>query len=98
MSDYPKVYRNGKLVPKWSIPLDNRSAPYVISDTMAPLKHMGTGKTIDSKSRFRAETKASGCVELGTEPIKPRQPVRLDKRERRDEIRRVVYDLRNNSR
>ncbi len=41
---------------------------YVISDTMPPTKHMGTGKTHDSKAAFRADTKAVGCVEVGNDP------------------------------
>ncbi len=74
----------------------NRSpAFYVISDTMEPLRHMGTGKVLDSKAKFRAETRASGCVELGNEPIKPRAPVKLDRGKRRDDIRKTIYDLRN---
>ena len=77
---------------------DSGSAPYVISDTMDPLKHHGTGAIIDSKSRFRADTKASGCVEIGTESIKSRQPIKLDRRQRRDDIRQTLFNLRNNTR
>ena len=39
------------------------SAPYVISDTMAPTKHMGTGEVLDSNAKFRSATRASGCIE-----------------------------------
>ena len=70
-------------------------APYVISDTMAPIKHMGTGQYLDSKSKFRAATKASGCVEIGNESIKPRAPIKLDRGKRRDDIRKSIYELRN---
>ena len=98
MSEYPLVYRNGKLVPKWSGPRKRQTHVYVISDTMEPAKHMGTGKMHDSKSQFRADTKASGCVEIGNEPIRPRAPIRLDKAQRREAIQRAVYDLRNGSR
>ncbi|TXH58975.1 MAG: hypothetical protein E6Q97_00770 [Desulfurellales bacterium] len=38
---------------------------YVIGDTMQMLEHPATGKHYESKSRFRADTKAAGCVELG---------------------------------
>ena len=73
----------------------SNSAPSVISDTMAPLKHHGTGAIIDSKARFRADTKASGCVEIGTERIKPRQPIQLDKGSRREAIQKAIYQLKN---
>ncbi|HEX2653544.1 MAG TPA: hypothetical protein VHN11_07830 [Xanthobacteraceae bacterium] len=71
------------------------SAPYVISDTMAPTKHMGTGEVLDSKAKFRSATRASGCVEIGNETIKPRIPEKLDGGQRREAIRKAIYDLRN---
>jgi hypothetical protein len=66
----------------------------IISDNMEPLKHHGTGRIIDSKSKFRAETRAIGGIELGNEPIKPRQPIKLNKRQRREDIRKALYELR----
>lgn len=82
----------------WPCPMPTRnSAPYVISDTMEATKHMGTGRVIDSKSKFRADTKASGCVEIGNEPIRPRIPIPLDRGQRREEIKRTIYELRNKS-
>lgn len=71
------------------------SAPNVISDNMEPMKHHATGTMISSKRAFSRETRAAGCVELGNEPIKPRKPIMLDKGQRREAIRKVVYDLRN---
>lgn len=65
------VMRNGKLVPKrLAAP---RQAPsgkrvHVISDEMPPTKHMATGRIHTSKARFRADTRASGCVEVGNDP------------------------------
>lgn len=76
-------------------PKARTSAVFVISDTMQPLKHMGTGEMIDSKAKFRAATRASGCVEIGNEPIKSRPNVKLDGGKRRDDIRRAIYELRN---
>lgn len=73
----------------------NASAHYVISDTMEPTKHHGTGRMIDSKRAFSKETRAIGCVELGNEAIKPRVPIPLDRGQRRDAIRKTLYDLRN---
>lgn len=68
---------------------------YVISDTMEPLKHHGTGRMISSKRAFSAETRAAGMVELGNEPIRARKPIPLDRRQRRDDIKRSIYELRN---
>ena len=97
--DHPEANSNG-MVPFDIAPPKNEgnSAPFVISDTMQPLRHMGTGKIIDSKAKFRADTKASGCIETGNEIPKPRAPIKLDKRQRREDIQRAVYDLRNNTR
>ena len=74
-----------------------KNGPYVVSDSMQPLKHMGTGRVIDSKSLFRNETKASGCVEIGNEQPRPRQSIPLDKGSRREAIRKALYHLRNGS-
>ncbi len=88
------VYRNGKVVERKGY--ENRPWTVgVISDTMEPLKHMASGNVIDSKSRFRAETKATGCIEIGSEPIRPRAKIKLDRAQRRQDIARAVYNLRN---
>ena len=71
------------------------AAPYVISDTMIPAKHHGTGQVIDSKAKFRQATRASGCIEIGNEIIKPRAPVKLNSGQRRDDIRKAIYHLKN---
>lgn len=42
-------------------------APYVRGDSMRALEHPCDGKFYDSKSAFRAVTKAHGCVELGND-------------------------------
>lgn len=48
---------------------------FVISDTMDAVIHPSTGKFYDSKSRFRAETRARGLVEVGNDKI----PDRVDR-------------------
>jgi len=72
---------------------------YVISDTMEPTRHMATGKYFTSKSEFRKETKAAGCVEVGNDSSimnpKPRKPIPLDRRKRVDDIRRTIWELKN---
>ena len=73
-------------------------ATHVISDTMEPTRHMADGKMYTSKAKFRQATKASGCIEVGSETatiLKPRKPVQLDRGARRDAIRRSIYELRN---
>lgn len=51
-------------------PLIARDDPrvYVIGDVMEPAKHMATGRIHDSKAKFRADTRATGCVEAGNDP------------------------------
>jgi len=93
--DHPKADEFGMVEAGLANDEPRQWATMVISDSMEPLKHHGTGRIIDSKARFRAETKAVGAVEIGNEPIKPRKPIQLDRRQRRDDIKRAVYELRN---
>lgn len=73
MSRETFVWRDGELVPKAeAAPLN--VAPYVQSDVMRPLRHPITGKLMDSKSKFRAVTRAHGCTEIGTEKMVDRRP------------------------
>jgi len=93
------VYRNGELVEKHlAFPLHSTNqAPSVIRDEMDPLRHMATGRYHTSKAKFREDTKASGCVEIGNDPAitRPRKPVPLDRGKRREDIKRTIYELRN---
>jgi hypothetical protein len=70
-------------------------APAVISDHMEGIKHHGSGRYFTSKRAFSQETRRLGMVEMGNELPKPRQPIRLDKRQRADDIRKAIYELRN---
>lgn len=70
-------------------------APNVISDNIDPIKNHATGRIHTSKRGMSKDTRAAGCIELGTETIKPRQPVVLDRGQRRDAIRRVLWEARN---
>jgi hypothetical protein len=96
------VIRNGELVEKHlASPNDTgNTAPHVISDTMPDTRHMASGRYFSSKAAFRAETKAYGCREVGTDQsvLRPRKPVPLDPGKRRDDIRKTIYDLRNGNR
>lgn len=97
------VYRNGKLVDKrFAEPLHSGdAATHVISDTMDATQHMASGRWHTSKSEFRKDTRAHNCIEYGNESaalLKPRKPIELDRGQRREAIRRTIYDLRNGRR
>lgn len=68
-----------------------------ISDQMDPTRHMADGKYYTSKKAFREATKRAGCIEIGNETKylqKPRKPVKLDRRKRREDIKKAINDLR----
>jgi|ERR1700733_4273700 len=94
------VFRNGKLVDKRRAkPLHyGDEAPGVISDTMAATQHMATGRFHESKKSFRADTKASGCIEYGNDAQalpRPRKMIPMDRGQRREAIRQALYEARN---
>lgn len=68
------------LVPKHqAMPLDFAPSglpmPMIAGDTMAPAEHPLDGRMYDSKSGFRAVTKAHGYTEMGNDParLRPRK-------------------------
>lgn len=68
------------------------------SDTMEPTQHMANGRYYTSKKKFRDETRARGCIEVGNETntiLKKRAPVKLDRRKRREDIKKAIHQLRN---
>lgn len=77
--NHPQANENGMVDSAIAGPRNEKSqATYVISDTMDHMKHPGTGAMIDSKSRFREHTRASGCVEVGTDPAILREKPRVE--------------------
>lgn len=69
-----------------------------ISDRMNSLRHMADNKYYDSKSAFRKATKRAGCIEVGNETatlLKPRKEIKTTRRERREDIKKSIYDIRN---
>ena len=71
----------------------NGKAAYVISDEMAPTKHMADGRTYTSKHKFRQATRDAGCVEVGNSTdhmFKPRAPVAFDRNTRRQQVRESI--------
>ena len=98
------VYRDGKLVDRNYAPprvrglVPARNAPNVITDIMEPTRHMATGRYHTSKSEFRKDTAASGCVEVGNDPQampKERVWVPPSREQRRDDIRRALHVLKS---
>lgn len=89
------VYRNGQLVDKrLAPPRDVGRAPSVISDTMSAMRHPITQKLMDSKSGFRAVTRAHGCVEVGTEMQRDtRRMDGFDTNARKSDIARAISEL-----
>lgn len=74
----------------------------IISDQMGDIRHMANGKTYDSKSEFRKATRAAGCIEVGNDPSvmnpKPKQFISPDRARRREDIKRSIYEIKNNIR
>lgn len=88
------VMRDGALVEK-NKETENNS-PYVISDEMDATRHMADGQFYTSKKKFRQATRDANCVEIGNEDVtRPRKPVTLDRRQRREDIRRAIHDIRD---
>lgn len=75
---------------------DNKSA-YVHQDTMDALTHPCDpfGAPIDSKSRFRAITKANGCEEVGNERVKTEPKMKgMTEADYVDSVRKAINDCR----
>jgi hypothetical protein len=96
---HPQANKNG-MVDKSLVyeHLIKGAAAYVISDTIDPTRHMCDGRYYDSKAKFREVTRAHGCIEVGNEAptlLKPRKPIEMDRGQRRNDIRKAIYELRN---
>lgn len=87
------VWRNGKCVEKHKAH-PKKGGAFVISDTMPAMRHPITGKLMDSKSSFRAITRAHGCVEVGNETMRDtRRLDGMDSQTRKADIARVIQQL-----
>ena len=95
--NHPMANQNGLVDRDLVCEEKHGSAPYIISDAMDTTWHPATGKRHTSKAAFRADTRASGCIEVGNDSslTKSRKPVQMDRAKRRDDIRRSLYELRN---
>ncbi len=85
------VMRAGKLVLKSQAAPMRSAGPYVQSDYLPELRHPRTGKVMDSKSAFRAVTRAHGCVEVGNET--QRDTRRFDTPDLKSDIARTLSEL-----
>lgn len=97
--DHPACNENGMVDLSIAGPKhESDHATYVITDEMPELRHMADGNYYTSKAKFRQATKAAGCIEVGSEVAtltKPRERIPLNRGERRDAIRKAIYELRN---
>lgn len=64
---------------------------YIQSDTMDGFRSMADGKMYDSKSKYRADLKARGLVEMGNDQIRQR---RQEAPPVRDALRQAYQQLR----
>jgi hypothetical protein len=87
-----EAYKRGYDKINWfPLPVQQRSAapragsdfpcPRVITDTMDAVQHVD-GKHYDSKSAFRAVTKARGYIEVGNDPARLRPAERIKPNEK----------------
>jgi hypothetical protein len=70
--------------------------PYVISDAMPAAEHVD-GRFYESKSAFRAVTKAHGLTEVGNEKMKPKTRATADpavRRKRKGDIKTAIEKVR----
>ena len=67
------------------------SCPMIIGDSMPPAEHVD-GKIYDSKSSYRAVTKAHGYIEVGNDParFKARKPPRPDRAKIKEAVAKAV--------
>jgi len=73
---------------------------HYIADEMPATRHMCNAKIYTSKKKYRNETRAYGCVEVGNnfEGLKRtsnRYKKEREKKQRRHDVRRAVWELKN---
>jgi hypothetical protein len=72
-------------------------SPMIIGDAMDPVEHPCDGRFYDSKSGFRAVTRANDCIEIGNDPARFRRKprVRPDRKGIREAIQRAANRIKN---
>jgi hypothetical protein len=61
----------------------------VVAD-IQPYRSMATGEMITSRSQHRDHLKATGCVEVGNEPIKPKTQSWIEQKAQKDTLRKEI--------
>jgi hypothetical protein len=95
--DDPRADEFGMIEAHLAVARETGSAVQVIRDEMEATRHMADGKYYTSKAKFRAATRAHGCLEVGNETetlLKPRSAPSLSREQRKDDIRRAIEQLR----
>ena len=68
-----------------------------ISDSMPDTRHMSNGKIYTSKKKFRDETRARGCIEVGDQTHylgrKKLNTKGITKKDRVEDIKKAIYQL-----
>jgi hypothetical protein len=64
-------------------------APMVIAD-IQPYRSMATGEMITSRSQHRDHLKATGCVEVGNETMKPKSQSWLEQKTQKETLRKEI--------
>lgn len=80
--------------PRDEIRPGNYPCPRIATDTMDLTEHVD-GKFYDSKSAYRAVTKANGMVEVGNDPARFRKPEKpkTDPKARREAVERATAQV-----
>src|SRR5262245_45302896 len=95
--DHPEADEHGMVDKELAYSGATSGSFNVISDEMPATRHMADGRVFTSKSKFRAHTRAHGCVEVGNDTsalLKPRKRLELSREARRLDIRRAIEQLR----
>jgi hypothetical protein len=64
--------------------------PMIISDRMEATEHPCDGRFYESKSAFRKVTRQHGCIEVGTEKLKPKPNTEPDSKGIRESIQKAI--------
>lgn len=96
--DHPMANENGMVDRDLAGPkvIKHGDAPNVIRDDLGQhLRHMATGRYLDSKSAFAKEDKASGSVCVGNEMNNPKPRKWVEPPRPGVDIKRAIEQLRN---
>lgn len=77
--------------PRTPVAASDFPSPRVIGDGMEPTEHID-GRLYDSKSAFRAVTKANGMIEVGNDPARFNRPgqVKANPEKRREAVNKAM--------